>query len=280
MKRKWQSMIVAALCCLPFSAEATDLQPWFPDLLLFELGGEFDYRHYHKVDLGADGTTHFSSTDKIFDLSLLVSPYPNWCWEMEFLFASTSTQDFGLSDARITGRYQILDDVAGDAVSLVVGTTLDLATTAALHDVSLFPHGHFNAEAHVSIGKELVNPEAPMYWNWHFWGTTGLGMAEKGRPWFRWDLNVERNFDNFIRLKAFVDGLYGMGSQDLTLARLQHFKGYSTIRHQAVDIGLALTPTFEIWGELSLTVMHRVHARNAPCAVNSIELRYLFPFSL
>lgn len=195
--------------------------------------------------------------------------------QLETTLANTHHRSFGFDSARLTFRYQFMDDITDDPFSVMVGATAIQAVRLALNDCGSFHHGLIEGEAHVTIGKESSYKQL---WLHHWWLTLGVGGADVGYPWVRANAVWEKNFCNEHHLRVFVNTLWGMGHHNLH--RNHHFHGYGNIRHQSVDVGIRYGYWFPFDGELSAEYARRVYAKNFPANGNIFQLAYLYPFGL
>lgn len=265
-------LLFACALCLPLIGFATDLKPWYARYLEIQPKATYLFQTYKTIDTG-HGTIHQSSDDQFLHLSVL-GAYDRWCAEIETTFAATRHRSFGFCDARLTGRYQWLDDVVGDPVSLVTGLTVVQSCKIAVHDISCFYHGDFETEIHVAAGKEVA---CEQFWTSRVWGVLGLGVADVGSPWIRGNFAWEYNWCDLHEVEIGAYTLWGLGGDSLNV---NHFRGYGPIKHYSIDVGLNYHMTLECGGVLGIGYYHRLFARNCPKHVNILELSYLYPFGL
>jgi len=254
--------------------EATERMPWYPRYLELQPRATWLYQDYQKVDT-AKGSQHHSSHDNFLFLSIS-GAYDRWAVELEISAAATHHRNFSLSDISLTGRYQWKDDIIGDAVSLTTGLTVSHVFEIALHDISCFYHGGIQLEGHVAVGKEFCLCQ--QFWISRAWGVLGLGIADHGSPWVRFDAAWEHNVWDCHRFRIFADSLWGLGRNNLSLKH--HFHGYGPIHHQSIDLGFAYSHHFEAGAIVDLGYSYRVHAHDCPERVNKIFISLLYPFGL
>lgn len=265
------------LFCLIFSnGIATEYQPWLGNFYEFELRSSLKYQSYKRLSSGSH-TKKYLSNDFFLNLSLSNAlPDPAVSGEIEFTQANTKKQKGDLDQIKVTGRYVWSDDVAGDPVSLILGLSYIQAFQRSLRDVSSFHHGLFNAEFFVSVGKENTWGMETL-WNSRWWLLGSIGIAERGSPWFRFDLNYEKRLCENHELSAFVRSLWGLGSKRLDL---QHFHGYGPIQHQSVDLGLRYTYLIQYYGNASLEYQYRIYGKNYPIFTHQVLAQILYTFGL
>ncbi|NGX42519.1 MAG: hypothetical protein K940chlam7_00799 [Chlamydiae bacterium] len=264
--------ILGAVIVTQTALSGTELMPWTERDL--ELYPRLDYlfQHYNSVHTSS-GSRHHSSDDHFGTVGLSAS-YGSWSAELEAIFANTRHRSFGFDNFKVTGRYQWFNDVVGDFVSITTGITLIKASSVALDDLSSFHHGRNEAELHVSVGKEISCLD---YWASRGWGVIAVGVADHGSPWLRGQLAWEKNFQRTTHLRLFVNALYGLGGDSLSI---KSFDGYGSISHRSLDIGARISKTTDCWGIFRLEYAHRVYARYFPKCASLIQFSYLYPFGL
>lgn len=279
--------ILGLLLCLPSLLLSTELKPWLSKFAEIQSRATYLYQTYPLL-ASTERNKHYSSHDYFATLSLAVSPYaglgplgPWWTGlpieiELEATCSDTHRHHWCFDNIRLTGRYRWLDDISGeDPVTLTTGLTLTQAWTLALKDPSSFHHGRTEAEAHVSIGKEISFME---YWVSRGWGVLGIGIAERGSPWIRLDADWEHNFWECHYFRVFAHTLWGLGSHHLRAPPA--FDGYGDVNHQSIDLGLRYTFVLDVWGDLILEYSYRVYSRNFPKAANLYLVSYHYPFGI
>lgn len=265
---------LSAFILLPLAVFATDLKPWLDNFGELQFHGNYLLQTFHNVDVPG-GPSRYNSYDKFYNFSIGGTVY-NYKAEFESNFADTRHHSFGLDNLRLTGNYLFLNDVTAESpVSLMAGLTVTQALRISLNDIGSFHHGLIETEAHISVGKEMV---CWQFWTSRAWAVFGIGVADVGSPWLRFDFAWEKNFWDLQRIKAYVNTLWGLGHHSLHLNR--PFHGYGDIQHQSVDIGLSYFYRFYFGGEVSLDYSYRVHARNFPKNVNMYKLCFDYPFGL
>lgn len=260
------------ICLFPFLLPATEHQPWYDEDLEGHLRSTINYQHFRKLAT-THGKRRYSSNDCFLTESLGLS-YDTYAIEAEITAAATRKQHFNIDHLKITGRYQILNDILDDPFSLVAGFSLIQAGQPALYDPASFHHGRVEAECHVSIGKEISSIQ---YWQRRYFASLGLGLSQ-GSPWIRTDFVYAQNCYDFQRLELFLHTLFGLGGQSL---KLNSFHGYGNIRHQSVDLGLNYAHFIErLGGTLTAGFSYRVYAKNFPKNSSRLMLSFYYPFGL
>jgi hypothetical protein len=253
--------------------QATEYLPWYPRNLELQLKATNQYLGYHTLDT-VHGFKKRRSNDYFLFLSLL-GAYKVYSIELETSLAATRHRSFSFNDIRLTGRYQWLDDVVGDPVSLNTGITLTQTFKLARHDLSCFYRGGIQLELFCAVGKEISSGQ---FWCSRLWGTLGFGIADIGAPWIFFRTSYDHNFWDIHMARIFLNTLWGFGPNGLHLEH--HFKGWRSIHYQAIDIGTEYHYTVPCGLDISLGFAHRVYALNAPRAVNFFSLSLLYPFGI
>lgn len=255
-------------------AWGTVLQPWYPEGAL-ELQARADYlfQTFNKVD-SSSGNFNYRTNDSFLDLSIL-GALEGYGAELEVVISDTRHHTIYPDCFKLTGRYQVLNDSAGDCVSVIGGVSAILPTTAGLDDISSFHHGHFEGEAHISIGKELICYNS---WTDRFWAVGTIGCAtDKGSPWLRANFNYEKNWNNAFFIQLFVNTLWGLGGDAI---QRHGFEGYGPIAHRSVEVGSKISYFSECGTIYSLGYAYRPYAHNFPKNANLVMLNILYPFNI
>lgn len=261
------------LLFFPIALVATDLKPWFPRYLEIQGHLNYLYQQYSKVKSG-DASLKFKSKDHFFSGSLELA-YEKYCAEIELMFSATRKHQFEPDSASATFRYQLFDDIIGDAASVVLGGTLTQVFIGSLKDLSTFHHGQFEGELTLAIGKEIPCQDT---WSLRGWGVAGLGLADHGSPWLHAIAAFEKNFNFGRHLRLYGEFIKGLGGHDLNLSK--KFHGYGSISHESLDCGVMYRYGLDCDSSLSLGVASRVYAKNCPKDPVFVYVSYLYPFGL
>lgn len=254
---------------------AAELMPWFPPVWEFQGAVDYLYNYEDRIQtpLGSFNLPN-PVNNAIFGLNLTV--WPQWNTEIELLLGSNPASDvnFSYKAVRATGRYQWLNDVGGDPFALTSGITLFTTPTRFLTATSTWFHGNFNAEFHTAIGKEFTRNYE---WCSRLWAYGGIGIANKGNPWWHayaaWDIRPWSCFT----LSALTELIYGTGNNNIdpTLP----FSGYADLNHQFVNIGFSAAWNTLCWGNLAFNGWYNVHARNFPEDYYGVGFTWRFSFA-
>lgn len=253
---------------------ALETKPWLGDVYAFELQSAFTYYRFHDVE-GASKQLSSPENVRVFSLDLGWTPFPTVDVQLEGEFAKINQINWGLRSTAIQTRYQLLDDISGDPVSLTFGLNLRYAPHHFLKDVSTPYASEFNMEVTGSIGKEWA--EGPD-WRMRIYGLVALGMANRGYPWTRELFVWQYNLENTHRFTLFAQGDFGFGKRQHV--NVKHFDGWAKFQHQSLDLGLSYGYKISVYGVLSASYMRRIFAHNFPENVNFFTLSYCLPFSL
>lgn len=266
--KKW------ALVFFPLSLFAFVVDPWLTPIAEFELRPAYSYSYYPSVE-GARNPPSYHSHDQMIDLNLGVNFWPNWDFQFQTDFAHTSKLNWGGRRVGLQLRYLLMDDVAGDPLSLTIGGQVFYVPSRNMRDVSSPYHSQGNFELGIGAGKEI---DSTFDWRYRFWGFLGVGIANRGAPWLRPILAAEGKFHHHHILRLFTEGYFGFGNRDSV--NIDNFNGYAKIAHHSIDLGLNYTYQFRIWGALGLQYAYRVYAHAFPRHASTFTLEYRFPFSI
>lgn len=264
--------ILGALALLPVLCFATDFEPWYGDSVALDVKNSYFYQSFNHVD--GHRCTRYRARDSFDTLSAEVN-YDVYAAELEVTFADTKHRSFGFDNVRLTGRYQLMNDILADPYSIVAGLTLTQCCKLSLHDVSSFHHGLFESELHIAAGKET---ECEEFWVTRYWGVLGIGLADRGSAWVRLNAVWERNWWNHHQFRAYINTLWGFGGNSLNV---HHFHGYGPIGHQSIDIGVRYDYLIDCFDTIfSLAYERRLYARNFPECTNVIMARLTYQFGV
>ncbi|MGM0439948.1 MAG: hypothetical protein ACQEP8_02380 [Chlamydiota bacterium] len=253
---------------------ASEGLPWHGQLWEFTFTPSYSYQHYDSVYEGDTSTSYHYDAHHIKG-ALSVIPWVNYRASLGCELTDSSQSNLSWEKADLSLQRIWLSDVVGDLFSLMTTLKFYGVSSAALGDIGSFYHGHYNTEAMVSLGKEYTKRRS---WVWRSWLNVGAGVAEEGSPWLLGSLSWEYNRCSRYLGRVFCQALYGSGHEELSLKK--NFKGYGSFNHQYIDVGVRLAYSFNYIGEWGLKYSHRVHAHSAPGRGSSLEIEYLYPFSM
>lgn len=254
----------------PGFVAGTQFKPWLPDMYVFEWRNSAIYQTYPFVAKGSH-PEKFSGDDYFLHTSVCTSRY-EYGLELEAIQAFTHCQKGAIDNLKATLRYAVLDDIAGDPLSLTLGMSYIQPFAWSLKDVSSFHHGRIEGEWFVSVGKEMSCGET---WINRWWSMAGIGLADRGSPWVRFNIGYDLHPSEKHEWNLFCHTLWGLGSKNI---EVEDFKGYGVIEHQSVNLGFRYTYLIKYFGSISFEYSSRFYARNFPAHANIflLELRYDF----
>ena len=256
------------------TASALETRPWLSDEYAFNFGTAFTYSRYHQVE-GAAVQLSAPRNDRDFLLDLSFTPGAQFDMQGEIELAKTNSINWTLRSAALQARYQMLDDISGDPLSLTFGMNVRGAPHHFLRDVGTPYAAECNVEMSCAAGKEWSKDGM---WTMRTYGFATVGIANRGLPWTRELFVWEVNWQDTHRLSLFTAGNVGFGGQQHV--NVNHFDGWGKIQHQSVDLGVAYGYHFFLYGTLSVSYAYRLFAHNFPERVNAFALSYCVPFSL
>jgi hypothetical protein len=257
----------------PVFCMAADLKPWYGGDYELEIRSILLYQNYDGIAAPHHRFRKHTANDVFFTFSVAY-PFQRYYGEFEASLAHTQHQNYRWDCFRVTGLYKWLNEIEGDPFSLVMGLTIIEPFSRAVHDISSFHHGHIEGEAHLSFGKKYGCP-CPKDWKFRWWDVISYGVAEEGSPWLREDAAFEHNIYDVHCLRYFLNTLWGFGKNNLPE---RHFRGYGSIKHRSVDLGIRYSYIFGCDAQLSLQYARRVYAYNFPKNANLVLFEFYFPF--
>ncbi|MCB1111896.1 MAG: hypothetical protein H7A37_03225 [Chlamydiales bacterium] len=269
---KLRSWITAFLLSTA-SLGATDFQPWYPRDLEIQTRFLYAQQRYDNVDT-ITGSVPQRSTNNFFGAGVEVA-YTEWCGEVELMTSQTLSRAWSPEYLRATARYQLMDDVIGDPVSLVVGATGTYVFGQSIKDIAVFHQCRVEGELHLAVGKEY---STGANWIARAWALGAVGGGEHGAAWYRGLVVADYLYCLNHELRVFVEGLHGNGSQALNLS--VPFNGYGTINYETGDVGGRYSYYFDFYGSFSFTFAYRFYAKNCPEYAKTYAIEFLYPFGL
>ncbi len=266
--------LIKFLLLLSSIGYATDLSPWFPPPLEIQSHANVLYEKVDRIQSPL-GDFLAPSQNASFHTSLSASPLPFWCLEGEIYLTHAQDIAFAFEAAYFTLRYAWTDDIIGDPFTLVTGITAAFPNKRFLRQFSFDYHGTLNTEVHVTVGKEWSCQEE---WLLRAWALAGLGVANRGNPWFHWITSLECRSSACTSLGIYADATHGFGSQNLSAHR--PFKGYAAVGHQAIDLGGYARYCMKYFGTWTLAGWYNVWSVNFPIHYWGATLSLCLPFSI
>jgi hypothetical protein len=269
-----KKIFLAAFLTAAIPSFTLETKPWFGDVYAFDFQSAFSYSRFNKVQ-GASKqlSAPLNNCDLLLDLGFTLSPA--FDLQLEGEFGRTTLTNSALRSGAVQVRYQVLDDISGDPVSLVFGWSARGATHHFLKDVSTPYAAEFNTELTCSVGKEWSQQGV---WTIRTYGFVAVGQGNRGYPWTRGLYVWQYNLDDTHRFTAFADADCGFGNKQHV--NVKHFSGWGKFQHQSIDLGVGYGYKIGLYGVLTASYAHRVYAHNSPEHVNFFILAYTLPFSL
>jgi hypothetical protein len=264
--------LAIALLCTELSA--FEMKPWLGNYLEFEFDAAYTYYRFTKVNNACKQiSSPWNNQLLAFDLSLPLWETVSLIAETEF--AHTPKQPWGYRSAAIEARYQCLDDIIGDPISLVLGFNYRNVSYDSNRDVSSPYHARQNIEANVSIGKEW---DYRQWWLFRLFGFVGLGIGSKGSPWNLFHIEFQANAPQRYYWNLFAESYIGYGGE--RTVDVNCFDGWGPIQHRSIDLGVGFNYRLSVWGTIALNYIYRPYAHSYPQNVNFLVLSYRLPFSI
>ncbi len=259
---------------IAFPALALETKPWFDEVYEFHFESAFSFSRFNRVQ-GASRQlkSPLNNWDLLVDFGF--TPSSKWDMQIEGEFGKTSRVNWALRSGAAQLRYQLLDDIAGDPLSLVLGVNIRGATHHFLRDVSTPYAAEFNAEATWAAGKEWSDNGL---WTMRLYGFGTLGQANRGYPWTHQLFVFQYNLEDTHRFTLYTEGNVGFGGRQHV--DVKHFNGWGKYQHQSIDLGFSYGYKLSVFGIFSFTYAHRIFAHNYPEHLNFFALSYSIPFSL
>ena len=258
----------------PIFACALQTKPWLGNKYEFDFESTFIYSRYNKVQ-GASKQLKSPSNDYDLFFDMGWTPYTSFDMRAEIELAETPRQSFNWRSVAFQARYQWLDDISGDPVSVTTGFNFRAVPHHSLRDVSCPYASYANYELTASVGKEWSKGAD---WAMRTYGYATIGIANHGLPWTKELATWQFNWQDRHVFSLFATGDFGFGHKHHVNVR--HFNGWGNYLHQSIDLGIAYRYCFDIWGTLTASYAYRVFAHNFPERVNFFTLAYFLPFSL
>lgn len=260
-------LIAPALVC------AFDEKPWFHEPLEMRLDLLYSYSFFSKVNHSIPSSIpHFH--ENLQRITYGVAYISDWDFQLEIETAETTFNSGYFRSGGLLIRYQWLDDVIGDVLSVAAGLSLRGAPQKALKDITTPYARTFNIETTLSIGKEWDKLKD---WKHRLWGLIAFGIGNKYSPWLRSELwyhfQMVKDHELFIAAHSYV----GLGKVKEVV--INHFSGWGKIQHRSIDVDIGYRYQLGIWGYLEAHYLRRVFAKSYPEEVNTFVISYHLPFS-
>lgn len=253
---------------------AANLSPWFGEVLELEASQMTSLEIYDSFATKAPHR-HRKTCDAFFELHLsmaLPDQLPDdLSIELEGVAAQTEHKKFRMNAIGLTAKKKWFNDIVEDPFSLSTGVTVTQVFKPGLHDISSFYHGGIEGEIDIAVGKEFSCMD---FWNMRLWSVLGVGIADIGSSWVRWDGVIEYNWWDMQQAILAVRTLWGQGHDRLNP---NCFRGYGSVHHESIDLELGYIYHLESGFAMNINYIYRVFARNAPENASFIGINFSYP---
>lgn len=247
--------------------------PWIRPLFEMEAGVRYGYSYFPNVANGINPISYSSYVNEVqFEYGASVTP--SLFIQTEIEFDETKKLDFNLLSVAPYVGYQMMNDLTGDVVALLIGGYFRYVPYERLSDVATPYSGEFNFNIFFSIGKEFDRNELPAA---KVYAMLDGGIATRGAPFLNVDVQGEVYFYQRNKIKMGVEGFYGFGKYDFI--DIGNFSGYGEINHRSLDIKIGYQYDFFVWGSASILYKRRVLALCYPEDLDAVEIKYNVGFS-
>lgn len=253
-----------------------DYTPWFSPLWEIESEASYFFSHGQKVQSPAGDFKHLFNDHEFF-FSLGTTLTPKWNVEAEIGVVKIMDERLLFELFQLRARRLWLDDVNGDLFTLTTNLTL-LFTQKKILEEAEFPfHGYANAEFQLGLGKEFLQ-HSSLSWGWRIYSLLGIGIAERGCPWFRAIVGLDKTLSECSTLSFACEYLQGFGENNLIPN--EPFPGYALIAHQTVCIFTKYSYEIGVLGRLNFIGFLTLFSRNFPEKIVGAGLCLEIPFGL
>ncbi len=264
---KW--LVALAICALS-SVHSVQKEPWLGNWLEFEASLYQTHTESRSLDTKHGVKHHFLHAERT-TASIEFMPLTDLTAEIELNLAKTQSKDYGFEAIKAACRYQLLNDLTGDPVSLTGGLITSLSTPSRVKDLSSIEHGVFETEAYLSLGREFAYHDRSYY---KVWALAKGGIASSGSPW----VGLEAHFGRAIKGRHYID-LFIVSEKGLSSHKLGHFHSWSRVGYRYDDIGIRYRLKEMGLGSFYVQATTRIHARYCPKNPWSLGVGIVIPFS-
>ena len=255
-------------------ASTVDKSPWLGNFLEFNGSLFQEHVHSNQVATRKGDFNHELYADRT-TASLGFTPWPTVGLEVAINAGDTKRfHKYGFESVQGAVRYQFLDDLDYDPISLVTGVRFSYADTKRLDDLSSQDHATFESELFLSLGKEFGYFGKSYF---HIWGQASGAIGSKGSPWVSNEAHLSYFYSDSIKLDIFTRGEKGYGHEQLHHG---HFHSWSETDYRFQDWGILGSYTLFPDGTLSLQFTRRFLAHNYPKDAWSVQVGLQIPFGL
>ena len=251
------------------------LEPWYASFPECEFRVSGAYRFTPSLDQKREKKKSRPFHDSLIHLNGGMQFWPNWEIQMQTDCLKTKKSNWEVERFGIQIRSLLLNDIAGDLMSVSLGLQGYYVPMNALQKVISPYHSQGNLEAGLSVGKEMGPFDA---WSVRWFYFLGIGIGNRGAPWLRPLISFDINIFQKGQCGLFSEGYFGLGRSHRLC--VDAFNGYGNIAHRSIDCGVHYTYQFEVWGAIRFAYVQRVYAVLFPHRVRMVQLEYRFPFSM
>lgn len=247
--------------------------PWIPPPYEMNAKANYAYSYFPLVSNAVNPTTYHSFFNELL-VGLEGSLSANWFCELDLEFNNSRKVDFNLLSVAPCVKYQMLNDLAGDPIALLVGTYFRYVPYNRLVDVAMSYNGEYNFDFLFSVGKEFDKKDKLAG---KLYALFDVGVATKGMPWILGDVVGEAIFLEQHFFVMGTDGYFGFGEQNTV--NVDDFSGYANINHNSLEIKAGYKYKFKVWGEAGFLYKRRVIAVAYPAERDYFGVSYNLDFS-
>ncbi len=257
---------------LPVLVSAFERDPWLHEPYEFYWNNRIAADAFHRIDT-ATGPTLYSTTNESLQSTLgfvFLTPIDV---QVQLRGVHTKEQHANLEEGAIQVRYQILDDIGEDLLSLTCGAEVAFPLRQSLADINLVHHAPIEAMIHLAAGKEWA---CGPHWVWRAWALAALGAGTQrsGFGYTKIQFEWARCHHQWF---CGVEGRMGFGGQDLVI---DDFFTYGSIAYRWVDVIAGYRYEWFPWGIWSVEIKHRFVSDNVPIEVTSCSIGFELPFGV
>lgn len=266
-----KKLLVTLALCASASLSSAEYMPWFGNAFEILFDAEFGYENYDKFDKGPNNR---SVHGHVFNFGLATTLLEPLNLSLDFSFADTADSSLGWQALEGMARYGILNDIAGDPISLTAGGALRYVSSDAIHDRMSVYQGDIELEGHIAAGKEMSLEDI---WLHRMWSMLALQISNRGSPLLKTSFHFEKNFENLHQVGVFLRYIRSFGG-DATFDG--SFPGYGRLSSKMFDLGFDYRYNLEIYGMIYTNFTYRFHGSSAPKDGFAFKIGYEVPFSL
>lgn len=275
-ERKWtdrlKKLLLLTALCIPSLHARLEEKPWFGNCFEFLFSPSYEYNFFDRVNNAVPQLRNTYNT-QVVDVNFNVTAPEIWNWEADFEFACPTGQSYGYRSSAYQIRRLWMDDVCGDPVSFTTGFVYRNNFRQKLKALSTPYHSPNNFELNAAVGKEWSHG---CFWYFRTFGKFGIGQGTTGSPWITLNYYLWGNICNRHQMRLYLLSYFGLGQQHIV--HTKHFRGWSKIQHQSLDIGFSYCYDFDYWGSLRFDYARRVYAKSYPEMVNTFLFTFEIPF--